>query len=137
MNKISNFLLDVFQILILFIFIGQTEIVNMLLTKCKGINIDAKNNLGFTPLMKAALQGRTKTAKLLLFAGKYEKEISSLIIFIFLFLIFYLLHRFFFSFVSRCESHNLLSHQLFFFLFKIEIMFVSNDRSIANSNRSC
>lgn len=49
---------------------GQTEIVNMLLTKCKGINIDAKNNLGFTPLMKAALQGRTKSAKLLLFAGK-------------------------------------------------------------------
>ncbi|KAG5680455.1 hypothetical protein PVAND_009963 [Polypedilum vanderplanki] len=48
---------------------GQTDIVNMLLTKCKGINIDAKNNLGFTPLMKAALQGRTKTAKLLLFAG--------------------------------------------------------------------
>jgi ankyrin repeat protein len=51
-------------------FPGQTEIVNMLLTKCKGINIDARNNLGFTPLMKAALQGRTKSAKLLLFAGK-------------------------------------------------------------------
>lgn len=49
---------------------GQTEIVNMLLTKCKGLSIDAKNNLGFTPLMKAALQGRTKSAKLLLFAGK-------------------------------------------------------------------
>lgn len=56
--------------LFIFQFSGQTEIVNMLLTKCKGINIDAKNNLGFTPLMKAALQGRTKTAKLLLFAGK-------------------------------------------------------------------
>lgn len=53
-------------------FSGQTEIVNMLLTKSKGINIDAKNNLGFTPLMKAALQGRTKSAKLLLFAGKYS-----------------------------------------------------------------
>lgn len=45
----------------------------MLLTKSKGINIDAKNNLGFTPLMKAALQGRTKSAKLLLFAGKYNR----------------------------------------------------------------
>lgn len=44
----------------------------MLLIKSKGINIDAKNNLGFTPLMKAALQGRTKSAKLLLFAGKYN-----------------------------------------------------------------
>jgi ankyrin repeat protein len=42
----------------------------MLLTKCKDINMDARNNLGFTPLMKAALQGRTKSAKLLLFAGK-------------------------------------------------------------------
>jgi ankyrin repeat protein len=49
---------------------GQTEIVNMLLTNCKDINMDARNNLGFTPLMKAALQGRTKSAKLLLFAGK-------------------------------------------------------------------
>ena len=42
----------------------------MLLTKNRGLSIDAKNNLGFTPLMKAALQGRTKCAKLLLFAGK-------------------------------------------------------------------
>lgn len=50
----------------------------MLLTKCKGINIDAKNNLGFTPLMKAALQGRTKTAKLLLFAGKYIQQTESI-----------------------------------------------------------
>jgi ankyrin repeat protein len=48
----------------------------MLLTKCKGINIDAKNNLGFTPLMKAALQGRTKSAKLLLFAGKSSSNIE-------------------------------------------------------------
>lgn len=62
------------QKFVIFSILGQTEIVNMLLTKCKGINIDAKNNLGFTPLMKAALQGRTKTAKLLLFAGKYKQK---------------------------------------------------------------
>lgn len=42
----------------------------MLLTRSRSIEIDAKNNLGFTPLMKAALQGRTRCAKLLLFAGK-------------------------------------------------------------------
>lgn len=49
--------------------LGQNEIINMLLTKSRDMSIDAKNNLGFTPLMKAALQGRTKCAKLLLFAG--------------------------------------------------------------------
>lgn len=32
--------------------------------------MDARNASGFTPLMKAALQGRTKCAKILLFAGK-------------------------------------------------------------------
>lgn len=42
----------------------------MLLTRSRSIEIDAKNALGFTPLMKAALQGRTRCAKLLLFAGK-------------------------------------------------------------------
>lgn len=45
----------------------------MLLTRSRSIEIDAKNSLGFTPLMKAALQGRTRCAKLLLFAGKYLK----------------------------------------------------------------
>lgn len=45
----------------------------MLLTRSRSIEIDAKNNLGFTPLMKAALQGRTRCAKLLLFAGKHIK----------------------------------------------------------------
>ncbi|KAF2883398.1 hypothetical protein ILUMI_22773 [Ignelater luminosus] len=48
---------------------GQVECLNVLLSRCKGIEIDARNNLGFTPLMKAALQGRNKCAKLLLFAG--------------------------------------------------------------------
>lgn len=48
---------------------GLSEIVNMLLTRCRSINIDAKNCWGFTPMMKAALQGKTRCAKLLLFAG--------------------------------------------------------------------
>lgn len=48
---------------------GQTDAVNLLITKSRSLIVDAKNNLGFTPLMKAALQGRTRCAKLLLFAG--------------------------------------------------------------------
>lgn len=46
------------------------ECLNCMLSRCRGIEIDARNNLGFTPLMKAALQGRNKCAKLLLFAGQ-------------------------------------------------------------------
>ncbi|KAG5882560.1 hypothetical protein JTB14_037108 [Gonioctena quinquepunctata] len=49
---------------------GQIECLNCMLSRCRGIEIDARNNLGFTPLMKAALQGRNKCAKLLLFAGE-------------------------------------------------------------------
>ncbi|KAJ3660462.1 hypothetical protein Zmor_004911 [Zophobas morio] len=49
---------------------GQVECLNCLLSRCRGIEIDARNNLGFTALMKAALQGRNKCAKLLLFAGE-------------------------------------------------------------------
>ncbi|XP_066138248.1 ankyrin repeat family A protein 2-like isoform X1 [Euwallacea fornicatus] len=48
---------------------GQVECLNFLASRCRGVEIDARNNLGFTPLMKAALQGRNKCAKLLLFAG--------------------------------------------------------------------
>lgn len=48
---------------------GQVEAVNYMLSRCVGLEVDARNALGFTPLMKAALQGRTKCAKLLLFAG--------------------------------------------------------------------
>uniref|UniRef100_A0AAR5Q5Z9 Uncharacterized protein n=1 Tax=Dendroctonus ponderosae TaxID=77166 RepID=A0AAR5Q5Z9_DENPD len=49
---------------------GQVECLNCLASRCRGVEIDARNNLGFTPLMKAALQGRNKCAKLLLFAAK-------------------------------------------------------------------
>ncbi|KAJ8688655.1 hypothetical protein QAD02_024450 [Eretmocerus hayati] len=48
---------------------SQTECVNILLQRCPSIEVDARNTLGFTPLMKAALQGRTKCAKILLYAG--------------------------------------------------------------------
>lgn len=48
---------------------GQIDSLNILLQRCPGIEVDTRNNLGFTPLMKAALQGRTKCAKILLFAG--------------------------------------------------------------------
>lgn len=51
---------------------GQVECLNCLASRCRGVEIDARNNLGFTPLMKAALQGRNKCAKLLLFAGRYR-----------------------------------------------------------------
>lgn len=48
---------------------GQAECLNILLQRCPDIEVDARNASGFTPLMKAALQGRTKCAKILLFAG--------------------------------------------------------------------
>ncbi|XP_034186989.2 uncharacterized protein LOC117607396 isoform X2 [Osmia lignaria lignaria] len=48
---------------------GQTDCLNILLQRCPEIEVDARNASGFTPLMKAALQGRTKCAKILLFAG--------------------------------------------------------------------
>lgn len=49
---------------------GHTEVVSHLVNKCnRSVDLDARNALGFTPLMKAALQGRTKIAKILLFAG--------------------------------------------------------------------
>ena len=50
------------------------EVLNLMLSRCAGLDVDARNLLGFTPLMKAALQGRTKCAKLLLFAGKCSSE---------------------------------------------------------------
>ncbi len=49
---------------------GHVEVVSFLLTKVRGIQVDPVNNQGFTPLMKAALQGRVKCSKLLLFSGK-------------------------------------------------------------------
>lgn len=55
---------------------GQTECLNILLQRCPDIEVDSRNTLGFTPLMKAALQGRTKCAKILLFAGEFTDNSS-------------------------------------------------------------
>ena len=49
---------------------GHVEVVSFLLNKVRTINIDPKNIFGFTPLMKAAIQGRVKCSKLLLFSGE-------------------------------------------------------------------
>ena len=45
--------------------------MNFLLRHFRHVHIDQCNKLGFTALMKAAIQGRTRCAKLLLFAGNY------------------------------------------------------------------
>ncbi|CAG7836640.1 unnamed protein product [Allacma fusca] len=49
---------------------GHSEVVDLLLTRFEG-NIDpnCRNSTGLTPLMKAALQGRTRCAKSLISAG--------------------------------------------------------------------
>lgn len=48
---------------------GHAEVVQYLLNHFKDLDIDQRNFLGFTPLMKASLQGRNKCVKILLFAG--------------------------------------------------------------------
>ena len=52
-------------------FTGHTEIVKTLINDFRKIRIDQKNRAGMTALIKAAIQGRTKCAKTLLYAGKY------------------------------------------------------------------
>merc|ERR1711997_1279090 len=49
---------------------GHVEVVTFLLNKVRTINVDPISTLGFTPLMKAAIQGRVKCSKLLLFSGE-------------------------------------------------------------------
>jgi len=48
---------------------GHVEVVSFLLTKVRTIQVDPINHQGFSPLMKAALQGRIKCSKLLLFSA--------------------------------------------------------------------
>ncbi|CAC5371571.1 unnamed protein product [Mytilus coruscus] len=45
------------------------EILKVLLNDFRKIKVDQKSKAGFTALMKAAIQGRTACAKLILFAG--------------------------------------------------------------------
>ena len=49
---------------------GHTEIVKTLINDFRKIRIDQKNRAGMTALIKAAIQGRTKCARTLLYAGK-------------------------------------------------------------------
>ena len=51
---------------------GHVEVVTFLLNKVRTIQVDPINILGFTPLMKAAIQGRVKCSKLLLISGNYS-----------------------------------------------------------------
>lgn len=53
-------------------FLGHADIVSMLLNNFPGIDVDQPNHQGFTALMKAAVQGRSKCAKLLLYSGMFE-----------------------------------------------------------------
>ena len=57
-----------------------------LLILCPSLSIDARNDAGVTPLMKAALQGRVRCTRLLLLAG----IISIILFFFFSFFSFFL-----------------------------------------------
>ena len=50
-------------------FWGHADVVSLLIL-CPSLAIDARNNVGVTALMKAALQGRVRCTRLLLLAGK-------------------------------------------------------------------
>ena len=56
---------------------GHADVVSLLIL-CPSLSIDARNDAGVTPLMKAALQGRVRCTRLLLLAG-----IISIILFFF------------------------------------------------------
>lgn len=58
---------------------GHVDVVSFLLNKVRTIVVDPVNNFGFSPLMKAAMQGRIKCSKLLLFSGKKEREIIAIL----------------------------------------------------------
>jgi len=53
---------------------GHDDVVSFLLHHFRRVRIDQCNKLGFTALMKSAIQGRTRCAKLLLFAGTRRFE---------------------------------------------------------------
>lgn len=60
-----------YSLLKIFLFPGQIEVIRMLTTRSRSLVVDAKNNLGITPLMKAAIQGRYDCAKQLMLASNY------------------------------------------------------------------
>jgi len=56
--------------------LGHDDVVSFLLRHFRRVCIDQCNKLGFTALMKAAIQGRTKCAKLLLASGRTSSSSS-------------------------------------------------------------
>jgi len=58
--------------------VGHSEAVDMMLARFQGgLDVNCRNSTGLTPLMKAALQGRTRCAKSLLSAGKKAEFMMS------------------------------------------------------------
>ena len=53
---------------------GHVEVVTFLLNKVRTINVDPISTLGFTPLMKSAIQGRIKCSKILLISGTHNER---------------------------------------------------------------
>ena len=52
------------------IYTGHAETLELLLSRFAGeLDVNCRNRTGLTPLMKAALQGRTRCAKSLIVAG--------------------------------------------------------------------
>ena len=49
---------------------GHAEVVEILLDKFDGIDVDARNKLGITPLIKACVTGKRKCVQLLLDKGE-------------------------------------------------------------------
>jgi len=76
---------------------GHDDVVSFMLHHFRRVRIDQSNKLGFTALMKSAIQGRTRCAKLLLFAGKEMSDASSR----------------FFSFIRRTKTQDLMCFFVF------------------------
>jgi ankyrin repeat protein len=56
---------------------GHSEVVDLMIARFGDIlDLNARNSTGLTPLMKAALQGRTRCAKSLLSAGRFDIKLS-------------------------------------------------------------
>ena len=48
---------------------GHADVVDVLLSKFEGIEVDARNRLGITPLIKACVTGKRKCVQILLDKG--------------------------------------------------------------------
>ena len=66
-HKIS-LLISVIDV-VLFVFAGHAEVVELLLSRFEGIEVDARNKMGITPLIKACVTGKRRCVQLLLDKG--------------------------------------------------------------------